>query len=443
MVLIKNQIYKCGATNMKKYAIVNANIISGNLGDGVQNGKFIVVEDGKIANITDDKSAIAGLKTIDLQGKYILPGLINMHVHLPGSGMPKDTKKQNKKTVRFLMNHAITKYIVYRMCANYAKTDLMSGVTTIRTVGGLDDIASKIRDNGAKGKLKAPRVIASNMAVSVEDGHMAGVLAYEAKDPEDGKRYVREIAKTNPDLIKLMITGGVLDAKKEGEPGVLRMSPAIVKACCDEAHKLGFKVAAHVESPLGVTVALEGGVDTIEHGANVGQHEIDLFKKNGSAHVLTISPTIPLCMFDLSVSGGTPLHKANGTIVFEGMLDCARACLDNGIPVGLGTDTACPFVTHYDMWRELRYFQKYLGVSNEFAIHTATAVNAQIAGIFNETGSIEQGKSADFMVVDANPLDNLEALRNPQMVVLRGNVIKKPKLKKIQYVEDELDRYTK
>ncbi len=428
---------------MKKYAIANANIISGKLNDGVQSGKYVIVEDGKIAKITSDKAAIDGLKVVDLNGKYLIPGLINLHVHLPSSGMPKDTKKQNKKTVRMLMNHALTKYIVYRMCANYAKVELMSGVTTIRTVGGLDDIDSRIRDNGAKGKLKAPRVLASNMAVSVKDGHMAGLLAYEAKDPEDGRRYVREIAKTNPDLIKLMITGGVLDAKKEGEPGVLRMSPEIVKACCDEAHKLGFKVAAHVESPLGVTVALEGGVDTIEHGANVGEHELELFKQNGSAHVLTISPTIPLCMFDLSVSGGTPLHKVNGKVVFEGMLDCAKKCLENDIPVGLGTDTACPFVTHYDMWRELRYFQKYLGVSNEFAIHTATEVNAKIAGIDDETGTIEEGKSADFIVVDGNPLENLEALRNPKAVALRGEMINNPKVKKFQYVEDELDLYTK
>lgn len=123
------------------------------------------------------------------------------------------------------------------------------------------------------------------------------------------------------------------------------------------------------------------------------------------------------------------------------MIQCARTCLDNGITVGLGTDTACPYVTHYDMWRELMYFKKYLGVSNEFAIHTATLVNAQIAGIDEITGSIEVGKSADFMVVNGNPLEDLETLRNPQMVVLRGNVIKKPKVKKFAYVEEELDKY--
>lgn len=243
---------------MDKYAIVNANIITGKLDEDVVKGQSVIVEKGKIADITDDKAKLEGLKIVDLQGKYLLPGLINMHVHLPGSGMPRDTKKQNKETVHKLMSHKLTKYIVYKMCAAYAKTELMSGVTTIRTVGGLDDIDSTIRDNGAAGKIKAPRILASNMAVSVKDGHMAGLLAYEAKDPADGVRIVDEIAKTNPDLIKLMITGGILDAKVKGEPGVLRMSPDIVKACCEEAHKLGFKVAAHVESPQGVTVALEG-----------------------------------------------------------------------------------------------------------------------------------------------------------------------------------------
>ncbi len=426
---------------MSKYAITNVNIITGNLEDDVLTNKTIIVDNGKIVDIIDSAQGIANVKAIDYSGKYVMPGLINLHVHLPGSGMPNDTKKQNPKTVRFLMRHALTKYIVYKLCSAYAKVDLLSGVTTIRTVGGLDDIDSRIRDKVQKGKQLAPRVLASNMAVSVKDGHMAGMLAYEAKDADDGRRLVREIAKTNPNLIKLMITGGVLDAKKEGEPGVLRMQPEIVNACCDEAHKLGYKVAAHVESPLGLTVALEGGVDTIEHGASIGEHEIELFKKNGSAHVLTISPTIPLCMFDLTTSGGTPLHKVNGTIVFEGMLDCAKKCLANGIPVGLGTDTACPFVTHYDMWRELVYFCKYLGVDNAFAIHTATKVNAQIAQISDITGTVECGKSADLIVLDSNPLDNLSALRTPRAVVLQGRMVKNPKVKKYKYVEDELDKY--
>lgn len=111
-----------------------------------------------------------------------------------------------------------------------------------------------------------------------------------------------------------------------------------------------------------------------------------------------------------------------------------------GVPVGLGTDTACPFVTHYDMWRELAYFKKFVGVTNAFALHTATQVNAEIAGIDGETGTVEVGKSADFVITDKSPLEDLTALRTPYMVVMRGKTIKNPRVKKFDYVETELDK---
>lgn len=424
-----------------KYALTNAKIITGLLEDEIIIGKNIIIDDGKIIAIDDDLAHLVGIKVIDLEGMYLLPGLINLHVHLPGSGMPKDTKKQSKESVNRLMSNVITKYVVYKLCENYAKVELMSGVTTIRTVGGLNDIDSKIRDSVKANKVLAPRIITSNMAISVPGGHMAGVLAYEAESEADGVKYVDKIAKTKPDLIKLMITGGVLDATKVGEPGVLKMKPEIVKACVDEAHKLGYKVAAHVESPEGVKVALENGVDTIEHGAEITDHEIELFKKNNSSHVLTISPVIPLSMFDLSISKGNEMTRANAKIVFDGMVSCAKKCLENNILVGLGTDTACPFVTHYDMYRELIYYTKYVGVSNKFAIHTATAINAQIAGIIDETGTVEVGKMADFMIVDNNPIEDLKNLSSPKMVIFNGKMINNPKIKKYDYVEEELNKF--
>ena len=146
-----------------------------------------------------------------------------------------------------------------------------------------------------------------------------------------------------------MITGGVLDAEKKGEPGVLRMAPELVRAACDEAHRLGLPVAAHVESPQGVQVALENGVDTIEHGAKPTEEILRLFRERGSALVTTLSPAIPYALFDPAVSHCDEMGQYNGKIVFEGIVDCAKACLAAGIPVGLGTDTGCPFVTHYDM----------------------------------------------------------------------------------------------
>ncbi len=421
-----------------KYALTNCIILNGKKDMEPLTGYSIIVKDGKIENITNEK--IEGIKIIDLKHKYVLPGLINMHVHLPGSGMPKDTSKQNKESVNKLLSHKFTRYIVYKLCANFAKTELLSGVTTIRTVGGLSNIDSKIRDNINKGKLKGPRILASNMALSVPNGHMAGVLAYEATDVDSAIKYIDKISETKPDLIKLMITGGVLDAKKKGEPGELKMSPEIINAASKRAHELGYKVAAHVESPLGVKLALENGVDTIEHGAKLDDDIIKLFKERNASLITTISPAIPLAKFDRSVTRATELTQYNGNIVFEGIVSASKSCIENNIMVGLGTDTACPFVTHYNTWRELAYFSKYVKADNKEAIYHATLQNAIIAGIDKVTGSIEVNKSCDLLIVDKNPLDDLSNLRKPSMVIFRGKIIKNPKVKKFKYVEEELDK---
>lgn len=238
-----------------------------------------------------------------------------------------------------------------------------------------------------------------------------------------------------------MITGGVLDAKVKGEPGEVKMSADIIKASCDEAHELGLKVAAHVESPQGVKLALENGVDTIEHGAKPDAEIIALFKEKKACHIATFSPALPFALFDSSISHASEIEKYNGYIVFEGIIECAKACLENGIPVGLGTDTGCPYITQYDMYREINYFHKYCGVSPAFALHTATLVNAELAGLKDQIGSIEEGKIADMIVCDKNPLEDLSVLRELSMVICKGKRIENPKVKKMPQVERELDKY--
>ena len=132
-----------------RYALTNGVILNGKKDMEPLEGYSIIVEDGKIKEITNQM--VNDIKTIDLKNKYVMPGLINMHVHLPGSGMPKDTGKQNKESVNKLLSNPLTRYIVYKLCAKFARIELMSGVTTIRTVGGLSNIDSKIRDNIIKG----------------------------------------------------------------------------------------------------------------------------------------------------------------------------------------------------------------------------------------------------------------------------------------------------
>ena len=125
----------------------------------------------------------------------------------------------------------------------------------------------------------------------------------------------------------------------------------------------------------------------------------------------------------------------------DGMIDCAKACLEHGIPVGLGNDVGCPFVLHYNFWRELCCYHKYIGASNRDSLHAATLGNAKIVGIDSETGSIEKGKSADMIVVRDNPLNDLSALRNVSMVIIKGKRIRNPRVKRMKEVDVLFDRY--
>lgn len=425
-----------------KYAIINGKILNGKKDMSAEEGLCVLVDGEKISKILPLREAnTEGYKIIDLNGKYLMPGLINMHVHLAGNGKPQKKQRDNEKLVKTIMSTALTRAIAYKMVSGFAKTELMSGVTTIRTVGGLADFDTKLRDDILKGKKAGPRIIAANQGISVPGGHMAGSVAIAAKSVDEALEILEKGKSEGIDIVKLMITGGVLDAKEKGVPGELKMPPETVKAICEKAHAEGYKVAAHVESTEGVKVALENGVDSIEHGAKPTGEIIELFKKRHAFLCTTISPALPYALFDRSVSNASDVEKYNGKIVFEGIIECAKAAIENDIPVVLGNDVGCPWITQYDFWRELYYFHKYVGVTNAFALYSATSLGAEMAGIGSETGTIEEGKFADMIVTAKNPLDDLRALRRIETVIARGKVYDKPKVKINKRVERELDKY--
>ena len=353
-------MYKYSEVEPMKYAYTNGVLLDGSADMQPQRGMVLRTDGEKILDIVPEGTDLTGFEIVDLKGGYLMPGLINLHVHLPASGSPK--KQGNpRKLVKFMTTMALTRRIALAMCEGYAKTQLLSGVTTIRTVGGIADIDTRLRGRIAAGKCDGPRI-------------------------------------------------------------------------------LGLPVAAHVESPEGVRVALENGVDTIEHGAKPDEEILRLFRERGAAQVATLSAAVPYARFDRSVSKATEMEQYNGEVVLEGIIECAKACLAAGIPVGLGTDTGCPYITHYDMWREVRYFHTFCGVSNAFALHTATLGNAKIAGIDGITGSLTPGKSADLVVTAGNPLEDLEALRHVSVVTMRGKLFRDPKVRKMPDCERELDK---
>ncbi len=424
-----------------KYAFTNGIILDGTKDMQPLSGHCLLVDGENIADIVPIDKIPAGYEKTDLGGKYILPGLINMHVHLAGSGKPQKKQRDNEKLVKTIMSSALTRAVAYKMVCGFAKDELMSGVTTIRTVGGLGNFDTRLRDEIAAGKKAGPRILAANEGISVPGGHMAGSVAIAARSIDEALDHLHDSEKENADLVKLMITGGVMDAKEKGVPGELKMPPEMVKAVCDEAHKKGYRVAAHVESPEGVRVALENGVDSIEHGAKPDERILELFRERGAFLCTTISPALPYALFDRALTNATEVEQYNGRVVFDGIVACARAALENDIPVALGNDVGCPWITQYDFWRELYYFHKYVGVSNAFALYTATERSAELAGIGDVTGSLKAGKSADMIVVAENPLDDLRALRNISMVVARGQIFERPRFKRRKNVERELDRF--
>ena len=401
---------------------INATVLDGSEHMEPQPDMAVVVERGLITWMGPSAvaQAPAGAEVIDLAGAYLMPGLINMHVHLCGSGKPVSAGDAGAlmKKLDNPVGRAIVRYIL----KGSAQQQLASGVTTVRGAGDplFADLA--VRDAIDAGKYQGPRLVAPGTGVTVPGGHGAGLFAQVANSPAEA-------------------------AEEVGEPGVLRMPVEVAAAACKAAHEVGLPVMAHVESTEGVKAALEAGVDTIEHGAPLTPEILELYRGAAGTQLegrapsvtCTISPALPFVLLDPEKTHSTDTQKKNGDIVCSGIIESARAALEAGVKVGLGTDSSCPFVTQYDMWREVAYFAKYVGVSNAFALHTATQVNAELLGLGGETGTIECGKAADILVTRENPLDDLCALREPMHVMCRGDLVRKLKVKRIPEVDAELD----
>ena len=426
---------------------VNATVLDGTAGMNPQPNMAVTIANGLIAALEPMASVRppAGAQVIDLKGAYLMPGLINMHAHFCGTGKP--VSSGNAGSIMDKLDNGLGRMIVHLVLRASAQQELAGGVTTVRGAGDplLGDLA--VRNAVNAGRYQGPRMIVPGTGVTVPGGHGAGLFAQVAETPEQAVAQVHDLVARGVDVIKLFVTGGVFDADVPGEPGVVRMSFEVAEAACAAAHRSGLPVMAHVESTEGVRLALRAGVDTIEHGAPMDDEIRELYKGSAGTQLpgrkasvtCTISPALPFCLLDPKKTASTEVQKLNGDIVCRGIIQSARDALDAGIPVGLGTDASCPYVTQYDMWREVAYFAKYVGVSNAFALHTATAVNAELLGIGNETGTVEVGKCADIIVSRANPLDDLRALASLEHVMVRGRMVKNLKVKHLEGLDRDLD----
>lgn len=422
---------------MKK-AFVGGYVISGKE-DAVAIKADVLVDDDKIVSIGDIDTR--GAEIIYCEGKYIMPGLINLHAHLFGTGKPSsvlgggDLQKVVVKVAKSPLGAKILDVLV----SSAAKAELYSGVTTLRTSGDFNGSDYRLRDNIKAGKVEGPRMFCPGPAITVPTGHGDGTFADTAIEPAEFKRLVEQRYIDGADYIKICVTGGVMDAKEKGSPGEVKMNYEQTKAVCDKAHELGMRVASHTESDDGMDIAIRGGVDTLEHGGDFSDECAQMLKDRKGAVVATFSPAVALNLISPEVTKLNEMCVYNSGIVAMGMEKGCKKAMESDILVGLGTDASCPFAAQYNMWREVWLFSKYMNVSTAKAIYTATLSAAKVLGIEDITGSIENGKCADMMIVNANPLDDLKAMKEPFAVVTQGKVIY-PKLKKNDFVEGELEK---
>lgn len=324
---------------------------------------------------------------------------------------------------------------------------MSSGVTTLRSVGDpgyeVVEVAAEIEG----GRYLGPRVFASGPLLAVSGGHGAPHIALVSDSPWEARRNVRVNLRRGTTAIKISATGGVTDARVIGEAGRPQMTEAEMIAICEEAHNADILVAAHAQSPAGVAMALRAGADTIEHGSSMNEEIIALFKKNPralqgrSALIPTLQACLPLVKLDPKVTGIDKVVQANAVMILDEMLQGIHDALEHDVPLGMGTDSALTYVTHYNTWRELDLLVRYGGLTRAQALHAATQPNAKILGIAEQTGLIAPGRSADLVVLDENPLEDLRAFVQPHAVVVRGTVIDHPEITRFPELEAQLDSF--
>lgn len=424
----------------------NCHIIRGPKDFPIIEDGAILVKEGRIAYVGDADNAPSVYDTvIDLKGHYVMPGLINAHGHYFNSCRPVNnfSEPMVRFSIGFLKTFIGKLYLKREYRENY-RFSVNAGITTVRDVGSLYFNDVKCREYYKKKGKKTPswrqigpRIIASGRMITATGGHGYNYPDNAVADePWHDRKRVRENLMQMVDWIKVCNTEGISDAAFIGEAGKVSMTVEEIKAITDEAHGRNKLVATHCESTEGIKRALLAGVDTIEHGASIPDELIGLFKNNPNSlrGYTSLIPTlsaffIPDLEHKLKPTEENHIIIENTKLIGAGAKSGFLTAVEHDILVGIGNDASVPRVTHYDLYKELKYMKAFANLSNEKLIEMATRDTAKILNIDHITGTLETDKSADFMVLKANPYEDLDHLYKPVHVVSQGHFIKKPKFK--------------
>ena len=390
----------------------------------VLNEKTIVIKGNTIVSVNDGfiTSDNANDVIVDLKSKTVMPGLIDMHVHIEGETSPTrylDRFTKNKSDVAFVS-------------AEIANRTLLSGFTTVRDLGG-SGVNVSLRDAINKGIVSGPRIYTAEKAIGTTGGHAdptngmrkdlmgdPGPAEGVINSPEDARKAVRQRYKNGADLIKITATGGVLSVAKNGQNA--QFTQEEVNEIVKTAEEYGMVVAAHAHGKEGMKRAVIGGVQTIEHGSFMDAEVAKLMKENNTYLVPTLSAgryveekaKIPNYYPDVI------LPKIASTM--EVLDDTFSMVVKENVPIAFGTDAGV--FPHGENAKEFIYMVE-AGWSPMFSIKSATITNAKLLGMEDKLGVIESGYLADIIAVDQDPTKDISTMVEVSFVMKDGVVYKK------------------
>ena len=395
-------------------AIKGATILDVTNGEMIKN-HVVIVKDGRIASVASASSVDIpkGIEVIDLQGHTLLPGLIDMHVHLTSGGGYHGYESLKLTDER----RAILGVV-------HAKQTLMAGFTTVRNVGAgsFGDVA--LRDAINDGDIPGPRMLVSGPPIGITGGHCSdnnllppeyGISGEGVADgPWAARTAVRRNIKYGADLIKACSTGGVLS--KGTKVGAPQYTVEELTALVDEAHSRGLKVASHAHGAQGIINALIAGADTIEHASFIDDEGIRLAIANNAALSMDIYVT------EYILGEGASAGILEESLEKERMTGATqrsnfRKAVEAGATIVYGTDAGV--YPHGQNAKQLSRMTRF-GMTPLQALQSATSVAAEVMGLGYEVGKIEAGYAADFVAVEGNPIEQIELLEAPSAVIKGG-----------------------